>query len=159
MYIHIWNFYWNFMLQTFFFFLFWLLINNFHNITWDGVPDLVHNIYTTIFNIPQFSVNCSIIPGLPLFQPENIFDNIDNWPISQVCFLLCVNMYWASLVAQTVRNLLAVQETWVQSLGWDDPLEEGVATHSSFLPGESPWTEERWAIIHGDAKRWTRLSD
>ena len=36
---------------------------------------------------------------------------------------------WASLVAQTVKNLPAMWETWVQSLGWDDPLEEGIATH------------------------------
>ena len=40
---------------------------------------------------------------------------------------------WASLVAQTVKNLPAVQETWVQSLGWEDPLEESMATHSSIL--------------------------
>ena len=39
----------------------------------------------------------------------------------------------ASLVAQTVKNLSAVQETWVQSLGWEDPLEKGLATHSSIL--------------------------
>ena len=41
-----------------------------------------------------------------------------------------------------VKNLPAMQETWVRSLGWQDPLEEGVATHSIFLPGDSPWTEE-----------------
>ena len=40
---------------------------------------------------------------------------------------------WASLVAQTVKNPPAMQETWVQSLGWDDFLEEGMATHSSIL--------------------------
>ena len=40
---------------------------------------------------------------------------------------------WASLVAQLVKNLLAMQETWVGSLSWEDPLEEGVATHSSVL--------------------------
>ena len=38
-----------------------------------------------------------------------------------------------SLVAQTVKNVLAVRETWFRSLGWEDPLEEGMATHSSFL--------------------------
>ena len=38
-----------------------------------------------------------------------------------------------SLVAQTVKNLLSMHETWVQSLGWEDPLEEGMATHSSIL--------------------------
>ena len=40
---------------------------------------------------------------------------------------------WASLVAQLVKNLPAMQETWVQSLGWEDPLEKGKATHSSIL--------------------------
>ena len=40
---------------------------------------------------------------------------------------------WASLVAQTVKNLPAMQETWVGSLGWEDSLEEGMATHSSIL--------------------------
>ena len=66
---------------------------------------------------------------------------------------------WVSMVAQTVKNPPVMQETWVQSLGWEDPLEEGLATHSSilawritmdrgawqapvFLPGESPWREE-----------------
>ena len=46
------------------------------------------------------------------------------------------------LVAQMVKNLLAVQETQVPSLGWEDPLEEGVATHSSILAWRIPWTEE-----------------
>ena len=46
---------------------------------------------------------------------------------------------WASLVAQLVKNLLAMQETWVQSLVWKDPLEKGKATHSSILAWRSPW--------------------
>ena len=45
-------------------------------------------------------------------------------------------------MAQTVKYLPGMRETWVHSLGREDPLEEGIATHSSFLPGESPWTEE-----------------
>ena len=49
---------------------------------------------------------------------------------------------WASLVAQRVKNLPAMWETWVQSLGWEDPLEEGVATHSSILAWRIPWTKE-----------------
>ena len=48
---------------------------------------------------------------------------------------------WASLVAQS-ENLPAVQETWVRSLGWEDPLEEGMAAHSSILAWRTPWTEE-----------------
>ena len=43
---------------------------------------------------------------------------------------------WASLVAQLVKNLSAMQETWVLSLGWEDPLEKGKATHSIFWPGK-----------------------
>ena len=49
---------------------------------------------------------------------------------------------WASLVAQTVKNLPAMQEIEVQSLGWEDPLEKGMATHSSILTWIIPWTEE-----------------
>ena len=41
-----------------------------------------------------------------------------------------------------VKNLPAVQQTWVPSLGWEDPLKKGMATHFSVLPWESPWTEE-----------------
>ena len=48
----------------------------------------------------------------------------------------------ASLVAQTVKNLPAMQETWVQSLDWKDPLEEGMATHSSILAWRMTWTNE-----------------
>jgi len=47
---------------------------------------------------------------------------------------------WASLVAQLVKNLPAMWETWVQSLGWEDPLEKGKATHSSILTQRIPWT-------------------
>ena len=47
---------------------------------------------------------------------------------------------WVSLVAQLVKKLLAVWETWVQFLGWDDPLEKGKATHSSVLAWRIPWT-------------------
>ena len=49
---------------------------------------------------------------------------------------------WASLVAQTLKNPPATQETWVRSLGWEDLLEEGMATHSSILAWRIPWTEE-----------------
>ena len=51
-------------------------------------------------------------------------------------------VYRASLVAQMVRNLPPMQETWVWSLGQEDPLEKEVATHSTVLPWEIPWTEK-----------------
>ena len=47
---------------------------------------------------------------------------------------------WASLVAQLVKNPPAMRETWVQSLGWEDPLEKGKTPHSSILAGRIPWT-------------------
>ena len=49
---------------------------------------------------------------------------------------------WVSLVAQMVKNLPAMQETWVQSLGWKDPLEKEMAIHSNILAWKIPWTEE-----------------
>ena len=48
----------------------------------------------------------------------------------------------ASLVAQRLKRLPAMQETWVRSLGWEDPLEKEMATHSSILAWRIPWTEE-----------------
>ena len=49
---------------------------------------------------------------------------------------------WASLMVQTVKNLLSMWETWVRSLGWEDPLEKEMATHSSILAWKIPRTEE-----------------
>ena len=49
---------------------------------------------------------------------------------------------WASLVAQMVKNVSVMWETWVQPLGWEDPLEKGIATHSSILAWRIPRTEE-----------------
>jgi len=59
-------------------------------------------------------------------------------------------------VAQTVKNLLAMQEFWVQSLGWEDPLEKGMATHFSILAWRiSMDTRAWWAIVHGVAESRT----
>ena len=57
-----------------------------------------------------------------------------------MCYL--DNWFWASLVAQLVKNPPAMQETWVRSLGWEDTLEKGTATHSSILACRVPRTEE-----------------
>ena len=63
---------------------------------------------------------------------------------------------WASLVAQTVQSLPAVWETQVRSPGWEDPLEKGMATHSSIPAWRVAWTEEsRGATVHGVAKSQT----
>ena len=60
----------------------------------------------------------------------------------------------ASVVAQLVKNPLVVRKTWVHSLGWEDPLEKGTATHSSILAWRIPWT-----TVYGVAKSRTQLSD
>ena len=66
----------------------------------------------------------------------------------------------ASLVAQRVKNPLAVRETWIQSLGWEDPLEEGMATHSSILAWRIPLDRGAWwATVHGVTKSQTQLHD
>ena len=52
-------------------------------------------------------------------------------------------------MAQTVKNLPVVQEIWVQSLGWKDPQEKGMATHSSILTRRSLWTEEPCGLLMG----------
>ena len=59
----------------------------------------------------------------------------------------------ASLVAQRLEHLPEMQETWVRSLGWEDPLEKEMATHSSILAWRIPWTgEPERARVHGVAE-------
>ena len=62
------------------------------------------------------------------------------------------------LVAQTVKNPLAMRETWVQSLGWEDPLEEGMATHPNILAWRTPWTEESSRLQSMGSQRATKNS-
>ena len=67
-----------------------------------------------------------------------------------------MNSYWASLVSQTVKNPPAMQETWVLFLGWEDPLEEGMATHSSIFAWRIPMDRREWqGTVHGVANGWT----
>ena len=68
----------------------------------------------------------SLIPGSGRFSGEGI-----GYPLQYS---------WASLVAQLVKNLPAMQETWVRHLGWEDTLEKGKATHSSIPAWRIPWT-------------------
>ena len=80
--------------------------------------------------------------------------------INRISFLLCYALSWASLVAQLVKNPSAMQETWVQSLGWDDPLEEGMAAHSGIIAWRIPIDRGAWQVaVHGVVKSQTWLSD
>ena len=74
----------------------------------------------------------SLIPGLGRSPGEGI-----GYPLQYS---------WVSLVAHTVKNLPAMQETWVQSLGWEDPLEEGMKTHSSILAWRITWAEDHGGL-------------
>ena len=87
-----------------------------------GLP--VHHQLPEFAQIHVHRVGDAIQPSLPL-QPS---------------FPFAFNFPWASLVAQLVKHLPAMQETWVQSLGWEDPLEKGKATHFSILAWRIPWT-------------------
>ena len=70
----------------------------------------------------------------------------------------CIQEGKASLVAQLAKNLPAMQENWVWSLGWEDPLEEGMATHFSILAWRRPMDRAWWATVHGVTSQ-TRLSN
>ena len=65
----------------------------------------------------------------------------------------------ASLVAQMVKSLPTMRETWVQFLDWEDPLEKETAAHSSTLAWEIPWTEEPGGLQSMGSQRRTRLRD
>ena len=58
-----------------------------------------------------------------------------------------------------VKNPPSKQETWIQSLGWEDTLEKELATHSSILAYKIPWMEKAGRLLHEAAKNWTQLSD
>ena len=69
-------------------------------------------------------------------------------------------MNQAALVAQVVKNPPVMLETWVQTLGWEDPLEKGMATHFSILAWEIPWTDEAGGLQPmRSQKSQTRLSN
>ena len=78
-----------------------------------------------------------------------------------MCFFVCwlvfgIVMEDLALVAPVVKNLLAMWETWVPSLGWEDPQEEGMATHFSILAWRNPMDRGAWqATFHEVAKNWT----
>ena len=80
---------------------------------------------------------------------------MDVSPFLELWYNTHILPHGASLVAQTVKKLPAMQETWVQSLSWEDPLEEGVATHSSSLPWRIPTDRGASQLVFGVTKSWT----
>ena len=92
--------------------------------------------WTDFFQIASFDKPCGN------YGP-NVTSFINSFAILFV-FVLCV---WASLVAQMVKNLPAMQEAWVWSLGWEDSLEKGMATHSSILAWENSMDRGAWRAM------------
>ena len=85
------------------------------------------------------SLGCSLLEGQVSMHPGlHISGGAHCLSYSPFHFRLL----WASLVAQAVKNLPAMQEAWVPSLGQENPLEKGMATHSSILAWRIPWTEK-----------------
>ena len=82
--------------------------------------------------------------------------------IASIIFLKLIALVhtWVSLLSQILKNLLAMQETWVWSLGQEDSLEKGIATHSNILAWEIPWTEKHgrlyslWGCKESDTTDW-----
>ena len=106
-------------------------------------------------------------PGLPnpsaiswLFLKTIYFSNLVH-VTAWNAILTPQSIWWilASLLAQTVKNLHPMRETWVWSLGPEDSLEKGMATHSSILAWEIPWTEEFGGLQSMGSQSWTRLSN
>ena len=94
---------------------------------------------------------CFLVPGAPSEKVGSVLKHFS---------LLTPFIFWAFRLAQMVKNPPAIWETWVQSLGQENPLEKGMATHSSILAWRIPWTEGAWqATVHGVAKSQTQLSD
>ena len=77
----------------------------------------------TDFSFIQWNVWCCILG----------YANTHIYTSTHVCLYIYTHIYGAFLVAQMVKNLPAMRETWIQSLGWDDPMEKGMATHCSIL--------------------------
>ena len=116
-----------------------------------------------IFSTPQRKLHYSkhsLGPHYGFFSNYLLWQNTHNLKFAILTIFECtVQWYWASLVAQTVKSMPAMQETWVLSLGQEDPLEKGMATHSSILAWRIPWTEEPGGLQSMRSQCQTRLSD
>ena len=91
--------------------------------------------------------------GYPL-QYSGLENSMDYTTVHGVAVLDTTELLWTSLVAQTVKRLFIMRETLVRSLGWEDPLEKEMATHSSTVAWKILWMEEpgRLHTVHGVAK-------
>ena len=99
-------------------------------------------IFTKIIISPTYN-GLNYLRSVDISSPSSLYQILETYVLRR-----------ASLVAQLVKNPPAIQETWVRSLGWEDPLEKGKATHSSILAWRIPWTV--WG--HKESDMTERLS-
>ena len=85
---------------------------------------------------------CIVGRRFTTWATREVWSKLKNFPQPRAIFIR------ASLVAQTVKNLPAMQEIWVRSLGWECPLEKRMATHSSILAWRIPWTGSLESLVH-----------
>ena len=105
----------------------------------DDAVKVLHSIYQKILKTQQWPQNWKRSVFIPIPKKDTAKER------SNYCTSVLIShasKVWASPTAQLVKNLSAIQETQVQSLGQQDPLEKGMATHSRILAQRIPWTEE-----------------
>ena len=125
------------------------------------LPMKIHNTFYEIFVVAK-TLNLNLIKDWdpPDFTGNReIEEHVINVIMRCSLYKLCRTVDLTSLVAQMVKNLPAVRETQVQSVGQDDPLEKGMATHSSILAWRIPWREESGRLWSMGSKSQTGLSD
>ena len=100
----------------------------------------------------QYSWQKNLLIGYSLWghkelnMTEHSLTRIIIWFVTEWYLVRDLQLKGDSLMTQTVKNLSAMQETWVWSLGWENPLEKGIATHSSILARRIPWTDKPYRL-------------
>ena len=100
-----------------------------------------------------------ICPLLQVFDFLLLHSSPQKWKGHLFWVLVLDDLVGASLVAQRIKCLPAMRETWVWSLGWEDPLEKKMATHSRILAWRIPWTEKPGGLQSMESQSWTQLSN
>ena len=121
----------------------------------EGCTAFFHSLLSLLFTLGGLYWGNQARGLLPLLCPAYEADHRYSSFLLQHSWSLAF-LFGFSLVAQMVKNPPAMQETWVRSLGQEDPREKGMTTRSSILALRTPWTEK--LAVHGVAKSWTGLS-
>ena len=116
-----------------------------HFWSWFYEPILVSPYILKSTKILHFDICTSWLSGTFWKKKKKSADRVPSSPKSLIYQASPTS--WASQVAQTVKNLPSVRETWVWSLGWEDLLQKGMATHTSILAWRIPWTEKPGASL------------